>query len=57
MQLFTDSEIEYDGKKLKLVWDGFRLYVESEAKLAKVVSVNSYDDAPTGNVGIEFWYD
>lgn len=56
MKSYT-SEIIFNGKKLKLIWDGVWLYVESTANLAKIVSVNNYEDSPYGNVGIEFHYD
>lgn len=51
-----ETTIEYNGKKLKLMWDGYSLYVESEFySTARISSLNEKLMLNTpGNITVEF---
>lgn len=53
---FMEGYIAFDGKRLKLYWDGTALYVEHEQvqRMAKVTSLNDVTVSPHGNATIVF---
>lgn len=50
----TTYELEHDGKKLTVTWDGFCLAIESESQLAFIVSANDPVISANGNAAIVF---
>lgn len=51
----TDIELNHGEDKIKLLWDGFCLMIETpDNRLAFVVSVNDPDVSAFGNVSIIF---
>lgn len=55
MKDYAEALLAFDGKPLKIIWNGRSLYVESiNSRQAIVTSLNDPDASPNGNVIIEF---
>jgi hypothetical protein len=52
---YIEQTIEYNGKRLTLIWDGYSLYVSPDYNAdCKISALNNYEASANGNVTVEF---